>query len=537
MAENLTQSSQVEVDKVSAGTGVLPRSMGLFATFVFAISAIGLATSGLQPFSIMAGKFPGVPLAGMVGVGFVVCLVHAYNYAVIGTAVQRSGSDYFLTTRVLSPVIGFAASLMMLFFGSIVMGTVLAQIGQTSLPIFLRAISILGNVPAMIQSVDFLSSPQGISITGSVGVFIAFLAAILPLRINQRILQVGFVLILASWLVVFVQLLFPQAPFAQSWDRFMGVGTYAMQVPSATTAGMQPLTGPFAWLYGGLLFAFWIFFGFQSTAYLAGEVKKPGRNLILGSLAALLVVGAVVVCAILLLQRILPGDWISAQSFLYQSGKPASPWIFLYAAILRPNPILLAVLTVTEVFAILNIAQAYLTFLSRILSAWCEDNLLPRSIGFVHPQLHSPIVAVLIVAILAQVGVWVVANGGMGLVTPYGFIFFAVICQVIPLAALFVMPWVKKDWLAGREPFARFRIGPLPVASLSSLLMLVYCGWIVLYGLQTYTYWYQTINGLILFAAIFALAVFYFLLRRSYLRGEGKNLGEVYLSFPDGDTE
>jgi basic amino acid/polyamine antiporter, APA family len=520
-------------EKVEGKSTLLPRSMGLFSAFVFAAATISLASAGLASFSIVFGRYPGVSILGILAVGALVCILNAYVYSVIGAAVRRSGADYILASRVLNPAIAFAFSAAMIVFAGLVVGKITAQISQSVLPVFLRSISTILNSPALLLSADALTTPQGMSFAGSMIIVLVFILCILPQRLNQRLLQVGFGLVVASWVVLFYQFLFPSVAFPASWDRFMGVGTFAMQVKLAADAGMPSFDGRSMFWVIGLLLAFWIYFGFQTPTFLAGEVKKPQVNLLASSVGAVLVTLLILGLGSFLLLRLVPAEWLSAQSYLYLSGARAMPWINFYAAVLRPDPILVGFVCLAWIFSFLNIIQAYFTFCSRIILAWVEDGILPRLAGYVHPQLKSPVVAVLVIAILSQIGVIVAALGQKTISTDFGFIFFAIFTQLFAVIAAMLMPFRKKEWFASQGKFVGFKIGPLPVISLASLVLLGYFVWLLVNIIGTPVMLLQAAVSLVVLGVLFAIGILYFNLRRVYQRGEGIDALEVFKSFPN----
>jgi basic amino acid/polyamine antiporter, APA family len=521
------------VQETSGKLAVLPRSMGPFATFVFATATISLASAGIVSISVVIGRFPGVSLLGILAAGALVCILNAYVFSVIGASVRRSGADYILASRVLNPAIAFGLSLATVVFAGLVVGKIIAQVGQSVLPVFLRSLSMIINAPAMMQAADLVTAQQGVSIVGSIVVVLVFGLCILPQRVNQRFMQIGFGLVLISWLVLYAQFLFPSAPFSQAWDRFMGNGTFLVQVKNATDMGMRSFDGSSLFWSVGMLLAFWIYFGFQSPTFIAGEVKKPQSTLLASSVGAILLTLLILGLGIVFLQRQVPTNWLSAQSYLYLSGAQAMPWVNFYAAVLRPDPYLVAFVTFAWIFSFVNIVQAYFTFCSRIILAWVEDGIAPRLAGYVHPQLKSPTVAVLLIAVLTQVGVMIAVIGQGNISTDFGFIFFAIVVQFFTVIAAMMMPFRKKDWFAGNAKLVRLRIGRLPVISLASLLLLGYFAWLLFNILLAPAMLVQAEVSFIVLVALIAAGWIYFRLRRNYIRHEGVDLLNVFQSFPD----
>ena len=526
MAESVRET--IVYPKSTLRNSIQPLRMGVFSVLVFAVASISLASSGLTPFSSLAGMFPGTNLTLLLTVGMGICLVLGFTYAVIGTAVHRSGADYVLVSRVIHPSIGFAFSFTTVVFCSQIAGFILAKAGEVTIPVLLRSIAIIGNAPGMLLSADFIASPQGISITGSVAVGLAFVIAILPPRTNLRILQVGFFLLLLSWGLVFFMLINPSGGFQANWDRFMGEGSFLTPLAAARDSGMVLDNSSRTMVFAGLLAAMWIFFGFQAPAYIAGDVKKPGRSLLLGSLGAIFISWLVIGLASYLIQSTVSSEWISAQSFLALNGLQTSPWLNFYVAIARPDPILVSIFSVMWLVSLLNMAQAFFIFTSRIILAWCEDGLLPTAVGYVHPQLKSPIVAVLLIAILAQIGVWLVATGGGSSSADYYFLFFAVFIQVPSVLAVILVPFTRRDWFLSTGKLANLRLGPLPVVSIAGFASLVYFGGMIAYGFLDAHLSQAVLKSLILLLLLVLTGVTYFVIRRRSYHQEP----DPFRSFP-----
>src|SRR3990170_1619781 len=224
----------------------LIRTIGVFGAMVFGVHCISLSSSGLIPYSWIAGVWPGSSIIGVLTVAAIFCLFHAYTY---GTMV-------------------------------------------------------------------------------------------LPTRSIVRILQVGFFLGLLAWVILYFQLgtASPTA-FPAAWDRFMGAGSYDARIGLAEQYGMQINPNVAVMTLAGLIMGFWVFYGYYIPTFFAGEVKQAENTLLAGSWASLLVTWAIFVVGALLLQRLVPLEWLAAESYLSNIGYegPTMPWITFYAAVLRPS--------------------------------------------------------------------------------------------------------------------------------------------------------------------------------------------------------
>jgi basic amino acid/polyamine antiporter, APA family len=485
MTEMVTPSAGGEHKLYARKSSGLIRTIGIFGAMVFGVHCISLSSSGLIPYSWVAGVWPGSSIIGVLTVAMIFCLFHAYTYSVIGATMPRSAADYTLGSRVLSPPLAFAASWTLVIFSAMVAGSLIAWIPKTAVPVFMQSMGIVFNNQGMVDFGIWSSSSTGIIVIGTICAIITFLTMILSTRTIVRILEVGFFLGLLAWAIIYFQLLFPIDSFANQWDKFMGAGSYAQQIPLAESYGMVINPNVALMTLAGLIMGFWIFYGYYIPTFFAGEVKQADRTLLAGSWSSLLVTWAIFVLGALLIQRLTPLNWIAAESFLGQtsdyadSGGVAMPWITFWAAILRPSFPLILIVFIVWVYTLINLAQTYFFYCSRIVFAWSFDRLIPEAVCWIHPKLHSPIVSITIIAIIAEIGVIDAALGGvMG--AQLNFVFFAVWTQLVPVLAMTLFPFLKPDLFANSSAFVRRSLGKVPVITIVGGITLAYLVWMIL---------------------------------------------------------
>jgi amino acid transporter len=155
------------------------------------------------------------------------------------------------------------------------------------------------------------------------------------------------------------------------------------------------------------------------------------------------------------------------------------PWITFYAAILRPNIILLWIVAIAWFYTLINLAQTYFFYCSRIVFAWSFDRLIPEQVCYIHPTLNSPIVAIAIITAIAEVGVIDAATGGvMG--AQLNFVFFAVCTQLIPVLAITLFPFTKPDLFENASAFVKRKIGKVPVITIVGGITMAYLLWMII---------------------------------------------------------
>lgn len=534
MAEAAVQSAEIEQDAPREQV-LVKRETGFWTVFVFTFSMIGLLYTGLLPFSKAAGLWPGSNLAIMLGTALFLSMINAYTFSVIGILAPHYGADYLVSSRVLSAPLGFASSFVLVFFLAYAAGIYVSSLVQDVLPMLFQILSLITHEKSWLDTISTITQPATLIMIGTILVIVIFGISMLPPRITHYTLFAGFVIILAVFLVMSVQII--SAPggnmFAANFDDAMGPNTYLGHLTSARSLGLSVNPLPGQAIFAGLLFGYWIFYGYSSTALLAGEVKNPKRNLLFGNWAALLLAGVILIVIASKLQNAASAEWLSAESYLSLSPNfdgQAVPWMPLYLALLRPNLVLIWAAGIARVFAMLALALAYVYVATRIILAWNEDNLVIANAAALHPALHSPTIAVLVVSIIAIAGV---LHGALS----HGFgglnqVFFMACTQILPVLGLILLPFRNKDWFERAPGFVRAKLGPLPVISLVGAFSLLYLLWMMVSPLFFPSFGVLNLGTILFFAVIFVIGLAWFFGRRRYLKTRGQNLDEIFKQIP-----
>jgi basic amino acid/polyamine antiporter, APA family len=536
MADNGISSTEIMGGQFLSGGRVLIRGIGILGATSFGVACISLSTSGLLPFSTFAGMWPGVDIVRVLTIALIFCIFHAYVYAVIGAAVPRSGADYILASRTLSAPLAFMASWTLVIFSALFAGSLIALIPQSTIPTLLQILGTISNNNTMLDLAVTSATPQGVILIGTVCTVLAFFTTMFSIKVVQRILIAGLFLGLFAWGVIYYQLgTVPMGSFPAAWDTFMGAGSYEQRVALAQSLGMVMKTSPVLVTQAGLIMGFWIFYGYYITTFFAGEVKQPAKTLLAGSWISLLLTWAIFVGGTLLLLRLVPAEWISAESYLYQAKYSglSMPWIIFYAAILRPSFPLVLIVSLGWIYTLINLVQTYFFYTSRILLAWANDKLAPSILGYIHPGFRSPMVAMLVIAIIAQFGLVISVQGGtMG--SQLNFVFFVVITQLIPVAAVTLYPFLKPDWFAKAPDLVRAKIGPIPIITLTGTISFFFLLWLVV------SYFINpVVNGLIRPTSLIILAVMlisgliWYWSWGAYNKRNGINVKQTFSTIPE----
>ena len=525
----------------------LTRSFSAWAAFLFGVHCISLSSSGFIPFSWVASVWPGASIVGVLTIALVLCLVHALAYVIIGSTVSATGADYVFSSRVLNPALSFAASWTLVLFSGVVAGGLVAWVPKSALPALLRPFArIFGDYRYEVIA-DYCSSTSGSLVIGGVIIAIVTLTVLRSNAFIQRMLAAGFVFGLLAWIVIYFSLLSTHSPadFANSWNKFMGktgaFGEFSQRISLAHSAGMTTTHSVTTMTLAGLIMGFWIFYGYYIPSFFSEEVKKPARSLLISSWGSLIFSYIIFVVAAILLQRLVSLDWIAAEGYLFNNPdlvKKAAggatvvpmPWITFYAAILRPQPILISLVAFGWIFTLLNLVQTYFFYSSRIIYSWSLDRVVPDWLLGKKAASPRPSRSILMMAVLAAIGLIDASTGGP-LGTQLTFVFFAVVTQLVPVTALTFLPKLSPEVFALVPPSFRTRVLGVPLSSLIGGLALCYLLWMIvasfLYPAVGVAKPLATVT-LLIFLVGSGLLMFFFM--RAWRRRHGIDLNAAYRS-------
>lgn len=541
MAEMVAPAGAQDKKLYARKSSGLVRTIGIFGAMVFGVHCISLSSSGLITFSWLAGVWPGSSIIGILTVAMFFCLFHAYTYSVIGATMPRSAADYTLASRTLSAPLAFAASWTLVIFSAMVAGSLVAWIPKTAFPVLFATMGIVLNNQGFSSFATWSATPAGIALIGTICTLIVFGLMILPTRMILRTLEIGFFLGLLAWVILYFQLgTAARDAFPAAWDKFMGAGSYEARIALAKTNGMVTNPNVAIMTLAGLIMGFWIFYGYYIPTFFAGEVKQAENTLLAGSWASLLVTWAIFVVGALLLQRLVPLEWIAAESFLGNKPVPSAnpmPWITFYAAILKPNLILLWIVAIAWFYTLINLGQTYFFYCSRIIFAWSFDRLVPEKVCYIHPTLRSPIIAIAIITAIAELGV-IDASGllwtGSVMGAQLNFVFYAACTMLVPVLAVTLMPFTKPDIFENASAMVKRKIGKVPVITIVGAITLVYLVWMIVAS-----FLYPAVGGrigpisLVVLACLIISGIAVFYIARAYrMSKEGIDINWTFQSVP-----
>jgi basic amino acid/polyamine antiporter, APA family len=378
---------------------------------------------------LVAGLVPSA--LGMLGLwllGGVLAFAGAMAYAELAALRPRAGGEYVYLRDAYGPVAAFLTgwtSFVAGFSGAIAASAVgLAEYIGRFVP------AAADRTPWLTIPLPFaplVVTPQSlVAITAIAGLSIVHISGLGPGRLVHNFLATLKVLAL----VLFVAL-----------GLSLGHGSFAHL--TATHTVPAPATG---WLVA-LIPIMFSYSGWNAAAYVAEEIKNPGRNV---PIALALGTGAVVLLYLALnalyLYALPPAELAS----LLSQGKGLTDVVAqrLFGGV---TGTLLALLTIVSIAASIS---AMVLAGPRVYYAMARDGVFPHAVARVHPRFHTPAIAIATQAVWSSV---LVLSGTLaGLVNYTGFA--VMLFAGVAVMAVFVLRWrepsVSRPFSAWGYPFA-----------------------------------------------------------------------------------
>lgn len=521
--------------EVQTGTS-LKRYMATRNSSALALAGcLGLAE--LLPVGIGMGLWPSVDMGRTLAIATGINLVLVLLYALIGAAVPRSGADYVFTSRVLPAPLAFAGNFALVITAALIVGAIAVLAAQATLTPFLLYSATEFRSSNLADFALTIAHPQGAIVAATIIVLVAFMISILSPRANSRFVLILLVLGLAGWAAILFQLITANpANFATQWDLVVGEDSYASQIISARALSLMFSDAPGTLLLAGIPLGFLVFLGARLPGQNAGEIKgSVVRSQTWGGWLAVLIGGALAIGSYLLLSKVVPTDWLAAESHLYlysnELETPALPWLPFYAALLQPNYLLYLLSTVGILASLLAAIQAFLRSFGRTIYAWAKDDMLIDLARYIHEKSGSPLIAILLFTILVQIGVAFTAS--YGAMKTFNSSLFALLClQLLPALAAIFYPLAKRRWVkAGYQSGQKISTA---LVVLCGVLVMVFLGWSI-----TITFIYPAqgsaigLVDLVVLGGGYLFGVILFFWRAIDLRRKGTNLFEQFKTIPE----
>jgi amino acid transporter len=412
------------------------------------------------------------------------CIPHALGYYFFSVMMPRTGGEYVYISRTLFPALGLAMSMTMVIWNLFYSGwsaAIFAQLGLA--PIF----SDLGthlNSPVLAQWASAIEGSTGSFIVGTV--MIVFSAVLIAWGMDKFFKVHKWALAIAMVGVVVMIILLAVSSRQDFVSRFNAVAPgiegpnkYENVIAIAKESGWE---NPGFSLWQTLKLMVWPYLAVGYSiwyASFAGEIKRVERSVLIGNPGSLLFTGAVFVILALLARRVMGYEFLGAigwNAYVAPEGAtPTLPWFQYLTSMLTSNLILKLIIGIGFLLWTYFWISAIMVMATRALFAWAFDRVMPEAIGQVSGRFHTPVNAILVAAVAAEVflGLYLFTDLLQSLVgvMAMAFTFFTVgICAM-------VAPYKLSD-LFESSPI-NYRVFGIPLMSIFGFITALFMGFII----------------------------------------------------------
>lgn len=462
-------------------------------------------------------------------------------WGILGGSMPRSGGEYIYNSRILGPLVGIAES-----FGNafvwIMWIFVLAP--WTIDPGLVMLFQFLG-MPA---AAEWLTQPIALFVISTIVNIIALLFVVFGLKFFARAQKVVMGLgILGGIIILLVFTFSSREAFVQAWNAMaveygsLDYDGFLVAARAAIEEAGSVLPSTWNWFdtFGVMVAGSWLFAYSYCITFIAGEVKRPDKTIIMANLFAILVPAFFMLWLAIVLYRVVGFEFLSATAWVDSNGELAGytlPWMPSYvglAAVLNQNPIVLTMMAGSFIlFNLWYVALSYLAF-PRIIFAWGMDRMGPNWFTDVNPRWSTPVKNHILCFIFGELGIalyafWQNPMTGLSITA----LEIVSVFGVTALAAV-LFPYMKRVrniWDA--SPYRRWRFLGMPTVVFGGIVNLIYLGilfyfYVMMPDLEELTY-----GSLIFYAVIWGLGIVWYYYWKARNRRVGVDTSITYGELP-----
>jgi basic amino acid/polyamine antiporter, APA family len=456
---------------------------------------VGFMNQGLTPsIWVMISLGLGVYLGGNLIIATVISLVLAgigfpLVWGILGGSMPRSGGEYIYNSRIIHPLIGIGESFGNAFIWLMwiyVLAPWMADPGTVNLAQIMHWPWLYDT--ATNTFFGGLSYAWGSFVIATVSSIIAFFFVVFGIKIFARVQKVVMGLgILGALCIVVVLLVYSKQDFINSWNAMAtqyGSMNYNDFVTAAGAAAGTDMPSTWNWYdtFGVMVAGSWLFAYSYCITFIAGEVKRPDKSIILSNLFAIIVPAVFMILTAVGLYRLVDFNFLSASAWVDNNGgmdgynMPWLPSFFGLAAIVATNKVVLFLMVFSFLlFTLWWVALSYLAF-PRIIFAWGMDRMGPKWFTDVNARFASPVKNYILCFCLAEVLIAIYvfwSNNPMQGLSVTALEIFSVFGVTAIAAAIF--PFSKRaKGIWESSPYRKWSIFRVPVVTLGAIVNLAY---------------------------------------------------------------
>jgi len=519
---------------------------------------VGFMNQGLTPsIWVMTSLGVGIYLGGNVIWATVVSVILAgigfpIVWGVLGGSMPRSGGEYIYNSRIIHPIVGIGESFGNAFVWIMWIYVLAPWLADPGMVMMSQFMGWDWAYNAETEEILGLSYEWGSFVIATLANVIAFLFVVFGIKWFARIQKVVMVAGIGGCIVLLAAIsMYNQAEFKEGWNSI--AATYGsldydafLAAVEAEYGGTMPNTWNWSDTLGVMVAGSWLFAYSYCITFIAGEVKRPDKTIMLANLFAVLVPGAFMIWAGLALYNMVEFNFFSATQYVDNAGTDLEgaytvPWSTNFLGLLamvNQNKVILFISVLSFLaFDLWWVALSYLAF-PRIIFAWGMDRMGPKWFTDINPRFASPVKNHVLCFVLGQIMIalyifW--QNETMQGLAVTAMEIFSVF-GVTAIAAL-IFPYVKRArgiWDA--SPYKTWKLLGIPVVTWGALVDLVYL------GILAYYFFFMpdpakrlegfTTSTLMLIAVTWAIGIVWYFFWKQRSKSVGVDVSMTYGELP-----
>jgi amino acid transporter len=512
----------------------LTRSMGTGSTLLYNTMITTILLGASLAFLWVPYAFPraniwlGVLITGVLGSAMMAV------YAMLSSAMPRSGGDYVYQSRLLHP----AAAVGLILSGFVIWLAFWESLGGWMLSTM--AISPFATVLGQEWGATWLTDvgtwaagPWGITVVSLGGFAVAIAVLVRGARFYTRLQGFLWALIVITFLVTWILLLTnSHEDFRAAFNGFVGDGEhrdyYAYIIDSAAKAGYDRSGGFSLGDTFGVAPILWTALAWAAWAVVTGGELKNARRLksmLTSTIGAMALNTILIAVTAILLVHVVGSTFLGSLGYLYFMGDPAldalsaPPFFGILASTLTSSPIVMILLGLGFLATGVQILIGMAWGGSRLILALSLDRMLPPRLGDVSPRFHTPVKAIALFFLLGVIWVvlynhTVIANYTLAVTLA------SILVYMGTMLAGMLLPYRAKQ-IYKASPAAKYQLFGLPLITVLGFIAFAFNGVMAYYFVTKDELGVNDTKSLVLVGGILGLCVVYFYARRWWLMRDG----------------
>jgi APA family basic amino acid/polyamine antiporter len=505
-----------------------------------AFDAYGVALMTIQPiqgiwfmFLYGAGLFPDGNLAIALLISAVtICIASPLVWGMLGGSMPRSGGEYIFNSRIINPVIGFGAS-----FAALA-GIIYWQ-AFTPTWIAVPSLTMMSEFLGWEGMTTFLNSDAGKISCGFACLIAAFLTVTFGMKVFSRIQKPLVVIAIAGPVLLAIALTaMSKADFVAYWNQTaaqygsLDYNAFIAAV-SETRGEALPTTFTAVGTIGALTGVIYVFLWTYTTAYIGGEVKRPGKNM--ANLACVWTGVGLGLWTVLALYKTVGMTflgaaayndlfgWVEGYSLPYSSSYMTLGWMAS-----RGNSFVAVMASLSFLVTVYMVTAVCLLILSRSTLAWALDRMGPKFFGDISARYASPVKSYAFWTVVQMVGVSIYVlwlGQHLAGLTASGMQYVSLFGVTALSAALFAYrKRVVNIWRS--SPYYTWRVFGIPVMTIAGIVYLAFLSVILYFAFLNSRTRDVTWKNLLVFAAVWTAGICWYY----YWRAQNKKKSDFDVS-------